>query len=450
MSAHSRRPTTHSERSPRVAGASRRVLPGWLTPKLLRVLAAASSWGFAYSSFFLLPKFMTQELAAGPAEIGFVVGLFGIATVAFTPVAGSWVDRYPRRESIAGGALLMAGASLGFVAVDSVGPAMAALRFAQGVSYALVVTGVSALVVDLAPVERLSQVLGLAGASMLVMNSIAPAVVEPLAAHAGWDAAFVVAALFALLAVALAAGIEEPRSLVAGSSDGTTLGLRTLLGRPLARHYAAILALAGGAYGAVFTFEPAYALSIGRDTVGGFFAGFALGALSIRFALGHLPDRLGRYRVASVMLAAHVVVLATMAVMRPWMLELLGAALGLAHGLFYPSLNAIAVSSVAPRERGRMLALFTGAFNVGLWGGTTLMGFVAEGVSLDAVFLCASSAAATGLVVLLRSRPLRAAGRRQDATPSSTGVTPAESTERSCDRSRDGGFDGSLASARNL
>ena len=47
----------------------------WLSADLVRVLAAASVWGFAFSTFYLLPKFLAQELAAGPAEIGFTVAL---------------------------------------------------------------------------------------------------------------------------------------------------------------------------------------------------------------------------------------------------------------------------------------------------------------------------------------------------------------------------------------
>ena len=42
------------------------VLERLLTPDLCRCLAAASAWGFAFSSFYLLPKFLTQELGAGP------------------------------------------------------------------------------------------------------------------------------------------------------------------------------------------------------------------------------------------------------------------------------------------------------------------------------------------------------------------------------------------------
>jgi len=51
------------------------------------VLVVASTWGFAFSTFYLLPAFLGQELKAGPAEIGYVVGILGVSTVVFAIVA---------------------------------------------------------------------------------------------------------------------------------------------------------------------------------------------------------------------------------------------------------------------------------------------------------------------------------------------------------------------------
>ena len=131
----------------------------WLTPDLARVLGAASVWGFAFSTFYLLPKFLAQELDAGPSEIGVVVGVFSVATVAATPLAGWVVDRFPRRFAIAVGGVLMAIAAAGFVGVRRIGPFLELLRVLQGISYALVVTAVGTLVADVVPRERLNQAL---------------------------------------------------------------------------------------------------------------------------------------------------------------------------------------------------------------------------------------------------------------------------------------------------
>lgn len=382
----------------------------WFTTDVALLLVAASTWGFAFSSFYLLPSFLMQELGAGPAEIGLVVGILGVSTVVFTLLAGSRIDRMPRRRAMIAGALVMSVAALGFTRVHSLGYVIDVLRVLQGTSYALVVTAVAALIAELVPHERLSQALGLSGASMLVMNALAPAIAEPLAAFAGWRVVFMVAAGAALVSAALAARIREPaRHLTIAGPRG---GLLVLLRRPLAAQYAAIVALSGAAFGAVFAFQQPYALALGRARVGGFFVAYAAAAILVRVVFGHVPDRAGRHRVALFALLLYTAVVLAMADLRPAMLEVYGAVFGLAHGLFFPAINAMAVTACAPHERGRMMAIFTGSFSLGLWAGPTLLGIVAARAGYPAVFVLAAAGTLTAAIVLARSRVLRDAGPR--------------------------------------
>ncbi|MCC6849996.1 MAG: MFS transporter [Deltaproteobacteria bacterium] len=383
----------------------------WFTADLARVLGAASVWGSAFSTFYLLPKFLAQELGAGPSEIGLAVGIFPIATVAATPFAGWVVDRFPRRYAMVAGAAVMALAAAGFLGVRRLGPFLDALRALQGLSYALVVTAVGTLVADVVPRARLNQALGLSGASMLVMNAVAPAAAEPLAAAAGWPAVFAAASIAAATATVLAAGVREPAWARAAGARG---GLRALLAQPVARHYGLVVALSGAAFGAVFTFEPAHALALGRTRVGGFFIAYACAAIAVRVGLGSLPARLGSYRVARTALALYALVVLALAGVGAGGLEPLGALFGLAHGLFYPAINAIAVAAVRRHERGRMIAVFTGAFSAGLAGGSTLLGYVAVWGGYPAVFVVAACGAAVALVLLRVSPALSAAGRAME------------------------------------
>lgn len=375
---------------------------------LPRILGAASAWGFAFSSFYLLPKFLAQELAASPAEIGAVVGMLGISTVCFTPLAGRWMDRFPRRYALAGGALLMSLSAAGFLGVHAIGPMALALRVVQGLSYALVVTAVGTLVADCVRPERLAHALGLSGASMLIMNAVAPAIVEPLAAIAGWHAVFAVATVAGLVAAVLAGGVREPAR--ASSLDAGAPGLLAVLRQPLALHYAAVVTLAGVAFGTVFTFQQPYALALGRAQVSGFFVAYAVAAIGVRVAFGHLPQQLGCHRVAMAALAVYTLVVLAMAALRPSLLEVYGAIFGAAHGLFYPALNAIAVQAVRPGERGRVIAIFTGSFSLGLWAGATVLGRLVEHAGYPAAFVTAAVGTGVALVVLATSPALRAAG----------------------------------------
>lgn len=379
----------------------------WLTPALVRVLAAAACWGFSFSSFYLLPTYLEKQLGAGPDTVGVVIGIFGMATVLFTPTAGTWVDRFPRRYSVAAGAAIMSAASIGYLFVDAVGTWLAVLRIAQGISYALVLVAVGTLVADSVAPERLSQALGLSGASMLVMNALGPAIAEPLAALAGWPSVFVLSAVTAAASALLALSVPEKPSDPAPANENSSKSLFDVLRRPLPLHYAAVMALCGALFGSVMTFEQPYARELGREYVGGFFVAFAAGALFIRFFFGHVPDRYGRHRVGTIALGLYAVPVLMLALPVADWLEVIGLAFGLSHGLVYPSLNAMAVTGVAPYERGRVMAIFTGSFNLGVWGGATAFGMLAKLVDYEVVFVCTAAIGLLATVVCARSRALR-------------------------------------------
>jgi MFS family permease len=333
--------------------------------------------------------------------------VFSAATVVATPFAGWIVDRHPRRYSVAAGGALMALAAGGFVAVHDIGPLLVLLRLVQGLSYALVVTAVGTLVSDVVPRERLNQALGFSGASMLVMNALAPAIAEPLAAAYGWTIVFATASAAAVGATVLAARVREPHWTRAAAGTG---GMLALLAQPIARHYGTVVALSGATFGAVFTFEPGYALELGRTRVGGFFVAYACAALVVRLVFGGIPARLGSYRVARGALALYGVVVLALAGAGPHALEPLGALFGLAHGLFYPAVNAMAVTAVRPHERGRMIAVFTGAFALGLAVGAMPLGHLAAVGGYPLVFVTAAGCTLVALAILVASPPLRAAG----------------------------------------
>ena len=173
------------------------------TANLVIALLSSCAFGFALATFNLLPKYLITELGASASEVGMIMSIFGIATVVGAPFAGVCVDRLPRRHLIALGSVGMMLTSLGFVVFCDVIVAVYALRAAQGLCFAAVFTATGALVTDIVPPARLSQGLGLAGASMLIMSAVAPPIIEPLAVVAGWPSVFFVAAVTAAIAAVL-------------------------------------------------------------------------------------------------------------------------------------------------------------------------------------------------------------------------------------------------------
>jgi predicted MFS family arabinose efflux permease len=372
-------------------------------PELYRVIAVAATWSFAYAAFYLLPKYMEQALAASRAEIGLVMGSFGWATVAVAPFATGMISRRSSRAVFAIGTVSTAFTSLAFLVAGGSIPALVALRIAQAFAHALVFTALSFAAAEFAPPERLSQALGICGASMLVMNALAPAVLEPVATAFGWPTVFVLSSVVASFGAVLSLRLPgaRPREVTSRAS-----GMIDVLRTPIGRDFALVAMVSGLAFGTVFAFEPSLALALGREHVSGFFVGFAVGAITVRLGLGHLPDRLGRRRVALAMFTLYALTVLSFTIVPGSLLELVGVSFGVAHGLFYPALNGLALTAVATTARAGILTVFTAAFYLG-FSGPAVLGPLAEAAGLRTVFAVVAAATFCGVALLARSRTLR-------------------------------------------
>jgi MFS family permease len=403
-------------RAPRKVPTRGRAQPRLWTRSFAMALLAGNTYGYAFSSFILLPVFMVDRLGSSPVEIGNAAAAFGLAAVGVTPLVARIVDRVGRARLLALGAAVLALTSLAFVAVDSYGPLLLALRALQGAAFSLVLAAMPTLVSEIAPASRLGEALGLSGASMLVMNAAAPAVGEPLAAAFGWKPIFVLAAVAAAAStlVALRIPSRNPEvsesaltAVFSASAPARPEGLLAVLRQPVFAAYAQITTLCALTFGTMFTFLAPWILAHEIGRVSDFFAAYAVAAVGIRLVAGQVPDRFGRRRVAIGMMTVYAFVPpAALLVDSTGGLLLLGAVFGGAHGLMHPSLNAMALAAAATRERGRVMALFSGAFSVGAWGGGLVFGPIAESFGYEVVFALGGMCCFGGLAILLGAREL--------------------------------------------
>jgi predicted MFS family arabinose efflux permease len=77
-----------------------------------------------------------------------------------------------------------------------------------------------------------------------------------------------------------------------------------------------------------------------------------------------------------------------------------GLAFGAAHGVLYPTLSTEGVHAAPDGARGRALALYGGAFNVGVAIATLAWGEIAGKFGFIALFLVAGAVALLGAALL--------------------------------------------------
>jgi MFS family permease len=367
----------------------------------VRLLGMQAAYGFSFSMFFLLPKYLA---AAGESSsrIGFVMGGFGVACVATIPFLQTLVARLGRRGALMAATLSLALAGAAFALIQPVGLPAVFLRAAEGVTWTIMFSTAGALTAELAPRGRLAQAIGLAGAAALIMNAVAPAIGEPLADRYGYRPVFLLAAVAALVAAAMARRLPKTHPTafdrMAQVPSANTVD-RSSSRLPI---YAAF-GLAGIAFSTLFTFLAPFALAHGVNQIRAFFIGYTGAAILVRLLGGRLADRLGHRAIARVSLAIYGAVVASTGLFGPHHLYALGICFGLAHGAVYPAIMALLLNNTPPHLRPRVLGIANGAMSVGMssvFGAGALIGRI----GYPAMFGIAGGLVATSALLLRRGR----------------------------------------------
>lgn len=383
---------TGASREPAAAPAAR-----LYTPRLLLILSLQFAFGLGFSSFFLLPKYLTEAHQADAATIGRIMAAAPVSAVLVMPILARYVDRVRRHWLLVGGAAALLVACVGFTQIEQLSAQVYVYRALQGAAFTIYMSTCSALVVELAPLARLGQALGLLGAANLATNAIGPGAAEPLAAARGWTTVFIASSVCACLATIGSLALRQPHPARARSR----LPLRLAAPRQRGLLYACMVT--GFSFGCIVTFYQPLALSIGISEVRDLFIGYTLTALGVRLLFGSWLDRFERRRVAMIASAGYaLVVLATAGLGHIGLLPL-GLALGLSHGALYPVMSALFIEGSQDGVRGALMTYFGGAFNLGMVLSTLGLGAVAAHVGLRGVFVLSGLLAFTGVLAIQRA-----------------------------------------------
>jgi MFS family permease len=387
----------------------------WVTRDVKRIIFTQLVFGFGWSLYLLIPKFLATELHAAPDVIGQIAAMGGAAGLLTVPFAAWGLDRLERRFFFRAGATLIIVLSLGLTQVHSVSLLMYALQGCVSAAFVLAFNATAALLSDYAPPERLGQAIGWLGGANVAMNAVATMIAEPLATHYGWNAVFGLGVVAGSVAFVLSFGLRSapPRPVeaavlvgqsrsAAASSRRIPTGVVSLL---------AAVTLMGAVFIAMFGFVQPYAVSLGASEVRYFFLGFTLAAVGCRLLLGGLGDRLGRRNVSIWMLAGYALAAAFMRELDVDLLAVYGFAFGAAHGLLYPTLNALLLELLPVGRRGLGMVLYNGAFNLGSSVGSLGWGLLAKHYGYSALYTTAAlhSLLAAGILLLSPRRRAQSA-----------------------------------------
>ena len=357
-------------------------------------LATAANFFFFcnFSSFFLLPLYI-KDLGGNEANIGFIMGSFGITSLGAIPFVAYLVDKYGRRRFMLLGYGIMVLATLGYLSISHLSPVFYLLRFVQGVSFAFAFTSAGTFVSDYIPPERRAEGLGIFSAFTIASYAIGPSLGELVIKLFGFHLFFIYASFFSLIAFVLTIFTRDGEFV--RSSDPYGFGFFRLIA---SKRYLLILVsnliLAGG-LGAILNFIATFLRSKGLAAFY-FFLTYTLAVTAVRIFGGRISDNLGRKFIASPCLLAVSISLAAMYfVDNALSAVLISLFFSIGYGFLYPTLSALVIDKAKSDERGKAMGAFNATYSIGINFLAFPLGLIARDFGYEVMYLI------TGCLVFL-------------------------------------------------
>jgi MFS family permease len=317
-----------------------------------------------------LPAYI-EDIGGTTQEVGIVMGCFAIGLLLSRTWLGNLADRRSRQLVVLIGTLVGGTAPLGYLLVQAIAPLMV-IRAFHGISIAAFTTGYSALVVDLSPVKQRGELLGYMSLAVPIGMAVGPALGGFLHESWGYKPLFAISAALGLLAAILATQIRE-----ADPEQISTQGQKTV---PQTRSFwelaiapsllvpGLVLLLIGIVFGTLASFLPLFMRVLHLNlNAGWFYTAAAMASFTSRFWSGRASDRHGRGIFITGSLACYALSMLLISFANTPQAFILAAVLeGTGSGILIPMVLALISDRSHAHERGRVFAVCTTGFDLGM------------------------------------------------------------------------------------
>jgi len=380
---------------------------GRLLPIMAVVVVAYLVTGIAMP---VLPVYVHQGLGLGTFVVGLVAGTQFAATLLSRLWAGRYADtKGPKRAVIAGlvvagGAGLLYLVSVQFAGTPNTSVGILVLgRALLGVMESFVITGALTWGIARAGSQNTGMVMSWVGTALYTAYAFGAPAGSLLYSSYGFAAVGVVTMVLPLGCIAVVAPVRAVAPHARGGTRFTDIV--HAIWRP-----GVALALSGVGFAAITTFVPLLFMERGWSQAWLALTTFSLAFMAMRIAFGDLPDRIGGANVALGCMVVEATGLAIIWQASGLVMALTGVALsGLGYALVYPGLGVEAVRSTPAQSRGAAMGTYTAFLDLSLGVASPTLGFIAQAVSLSAVFLVSALIVAATVVatyLLMSPRPI--------------------------------------------
>jgi MFS family permease len=333
------------------------------------------------------------------------MGSFAIGLLVCRSYLGRLSDRKGRRYTMRIGLIVATIMPLCYAVLPSI-PLLMVCRAVHGISIAAFASSYSALIADLAPVDKRGEIIGYMSLVNPLGLAFGPAIGGVIYEIWGYQLLFVCASLFALIGLIITTQIETEGKVSdrkGESQIAVKLGFWQTLFSPRVRVPSTVLLLVGLSFGTLSSFMPILMQQKNISLNAGlFYMAAALSGFIIRFPVARLSDAWGRGIFISIGICFYGISMITIFfASHNYAFLLSGIAEGIGAGIVIPSIVALLADRTVPQERGYIFGMTWVGFDVGIALAGPIMGKMIGLVGITNIFAIATGLCVLGLVVFV-------------------------------------------------
>lgn len=359
--------------------------------------------GMSLSSFFqymthyaliaALPVFVIDTLQGNDWQAGLSMTFFQIGAVLCRPLAGKWIDQFPKKRMVLISLGLFLIVSVMYLGVSSL-YILFAIRLFHGAVFAAGTTITATMAALVLPQERKGEGIGYFAVFSNLAMVVGPFFSLLITAHYKFQVLFAGVVILALSSFWY--GNRDGRNLPDFLDAAVTKTNQNLSWSSLVEPKALPMALIGGltffAYTGVLVFIPLYTKMLNlADFTSLFFAVFALTIVISRPIVGRLFDRVGANAVVYPGFIMFVVGLISLSQVQG-LLGFLAAAviIGFGFGALSPAFQTLSIQSSPGHRAGVATATYFLALDISVGLGSFLLSLVTSHAGYRAMYLFAA------------------------------------------------------------
>jgi predicted MFS family arabinose efflux permease len=331
-----------------------------------------------------LPIYL-KSLGSTEIEIGILVGMLGLASLASRPLVGRALVRVREKTFMIAGALLHVVSSTAYLVTPPFWPLLI-VRLMQGAAFGFFHTASTTYVVGISAPSYRARILGYFSLTMNIAAAIAPPLGILLIDRFGFFHLFVVCSVLSFFMLLATAVLRKSDVRLAPDPEEKKGFLLSRKAVP-----PSIISFFGlFVWASVSTFFPLYARGHGMENPGLFFTVMAIMLILGRTLGGRLLDMRSKQKLIIPCIVSSIVAMFLLAYSTTLPMFLVVAVLwGAGHAFLMPALLGYSLE-LSGEGTGPVVATFYAISDMGVFLGPLFMGFVAEYTSYRLVFLCLS------------------------------------------------------------